>query len=190
MSNGLPCLYVLLAVLTSPFFTSSPVRAELTITVSTASKGEVSTTVINPTASAESDKQLAQQRQLYKKVRLDLQRGATASFTLQRDKLKGYPLYPYLEYTRISRNISLSNQQAIDDFLRDYGDVPVARTLRKRWLQVLYKRQRWPLFLSYYQPTSAATAQQCQYHYARYQSGMKELLANPNPKPVILSLNY
>jgi len=158
-------------VLINPLFTSAPVLAELTITVS---KGEVSTRVINPTAKRVSDEQLAQQRQLYKKIKPDLQRGSTANFNSHRDQLKSYPLYPYLEYARISRNISLSNQQAIDDFLRHYGDVPVARTLRKRWLQVLYKRQRWPLFLSYYEPTSAATAQQCQYHYARYKSGLQK----------------
>ncbi len=177
-TSCLPFLFLLLTVLINPLFASAPARAELTITVSTASKGEVSTTVINPTAKRASDKQLAQQRQLYKKIKPDLQRGATASFIKHHDKLANYPLYPYLEYAYISRNIGLSNQRAIDNFLRDHGDVSVAKTLRKRWLQVLYKRQRWPLFLSYYQPTSAATAQQCQYHYARYQSGMKEAALN------------
>jgi len=177
MRSYLPFLYLpLLTALISPFFASTPVHAELTITVSSDSNDKVSTTPpsgISPAITAP-DKDLEKQRQLYKKVKQDLQRGSMASFAEHHDILKAYPLYPYLQYTRISRNIRLSSQDTIAYFLNDFSDVPAAKILRKRWLQLLYKRQRWQLFLSYYDPATAATAQQCQYQYARYKSGLQE----------------
>ncbi|MBQ0718844.1 MAG: transglycosylase SLT domain-containing protein [Gammaproteobacteria bacterium] len=123
---------------------------------------------------ADSARLLTLQRQYYKEVNKDLQRGSTVSFARHHDSLKSYPLYPYLQYSLISRQLKLSNRQAVDYFFSNFNAVPVARTLRKRWLQLLYSRQRWQLFLSYYEPTTAATAQQCQYQYARYKSGQRE----------------
>lgn len=171
MSSYLPFPFlVLLTAIISPFFASNLVRAELTVTVSSDHNG-VSTT---PAAIAVPDKHLEKQRQLYKKVKSDLQRGSTASFAEHHDTLKAYPLYPYLQYTRISEDIKLSNEGDVTYFLNNFSDVPATKTLRKRWLQLLYKKQRWQLFISYYAPASAATAQQCQYQYARYKSGFQD----------------
>ena len=169
---------VLLAVVTSPFFSSNAVQAELTITVSSGDKDKHASAQLN-TANVEpdnrsEDQRLKNQRHLYKKVKRDLQRGSETSFTQHRASLKDYPLYPYLQYIPISRNIKLGNEAAIAEFLKHFSDVPLARTLRKKWLQRLYKRQRWQLFTSYYQPSTASTAQQCQYQYARYQLGHRE----------------
>ncbi len=174
------CLHFLflvpLTVLTIAFFASTAVRAELTITVSNDSDDKLTTVVnsVKTSTIAVPDQLLEKQRQLYKKVNQDLQRGSQASFTEHYDTLKTYPLYPYLQYTFISRNIKLSNQDAIAYFLNNFSDVPAALTLRKRWLELLYRRQRWQLFTSYYDPATASTAQQCQYQYARYKLGQKE----------------
>ncbi|RLA38904.1 MAG: hypothetical protein DRQ64_07995 [Gammaproteobacteria bacterium] len=169
-------LLLLLTVFTSPFFASTPVRAELTITVSSDRNDKLSTTttsVISPAITVP-DKLLEKQRQLYKKVNRDLQDGSTASFTAHHDTLKSYPLYPYLQYSRISQNIRLSSEDSVAYFLNSFSDVPAARILRKRWLKLLYRRQRWQLFTSYYDPATASTSQQCQYQYARYKLGQKE----------------
>ncbi|MEZ0155483.1 MAG: transglycosylase SLT domain-containing protein [Candidatus Reddybacter sp.] len=169
-------LLILLTVFTSPFFASTAVRAEITITVSSDRNDEVSTTTTSVTRPAITapDKLLEKQRQLYKKVNQDLQGGSTASFTEHHDTLKVYPLYPYLQYSRIRQNIKLSNEEAIAEFLKDFSAVPVSKSLRKRWLKLLYRRQRWQLFTSYYDPATASTSQQCQYQYARYKLGQKE----------------
>ena len=176
MRSYLPRLFlVLLTVIVSPFFASNPARAELTVTVSSDNKGEPTTPVATAnSAIAVPDRQLEKQRQLYKQVKLDLKRGSTASFARHHDSLKTYPLYPYLQYARISHNINLGSQDAIDYFFRNFKDVPAAKTLRKRWLQLLYKKQRWQLFTAYYTPATAATAQQCQYQYARFKSGSRD----------------
>ena len=160
----------LLTLVVSPAFTSTHVRAELTVTVSS-ENNDMSTA---PAAIAETAKQLEKQRQFYKKVKLDLQTGSTASFAQHHDKLKTYPLYPYLQYVRISRNMTLSSKDAIDYFLHNFNHLPIAKTLRTRWLQLLYKKQRWPQFIAYYPHDIAATAQQCQYQYARFKSGLRD----------------
>jgi len=170
----LPRLFLaLLTVIVSPFFASTLAHAELTVTVSSDNKGEPTTpAAITRHSIAVPDGQLEKQRQLFKQVKLDLKRGSMVSFARHHDSLKTYPLYPYLQYARISRNITLSSQDAIDYFFRNFKDVPAAKTLRKRWLQLLYKKRRWQLFMSYYTPATAATAQQCQYQYARFKSGL------------------
>lgn len=174
MNSYLPRLFLtLLTVIISPAFTSTLARAELTVTVSR-ENNDVSTSsaAITSSAIAGPNKQLEKQRQLYKQVKADLQNGSTASFARHHDSLKTYPLYPYLQYARIRHNITLDSQGAIDYFLRDFNHLSLARTLRKRWLQLLYKKQRWQQFMTYYEPATAATAQQCQYQYARYKSGL------------------
>ena len=174
MNSYLPRLFLtLLTVIISPAFTSTLARAELTVTVSR-ENNDVSTSsaAITSSAIAGPNKQLEKQRQLYKQVKADLQNGSTASFARHHDSLKTYPLYPYLQYARIRHNITLDSQGAIDYFLRDFNHLSLARTLRKHWLQLLYKKQRWQQFMAYYEPATAATAQQCQYQYARYKSGL------------------
>ena len=162
---------ILLTVFANPFFASTVVRAELTITVSNDRDEKVLATAPAKTAS---DRLLENQRQLYRTVSQDLKRGSTASFAEHHDILKDYPLYPYLQYTRISQKITLGSQNAVDYFINNFSDVPAVKTLRKRWLQLLYRQQRWQLFTSYYDPTTASTSQQCQYQYARYKLGQKE----------------
>lgn len=168
-------LLTLLTLIVCPFFSSTLARAELTVTVSSDDAREPTTpAAITGHSIALPDGQLEKQRQLYKEVKQDLKRGSTASFALHNDSLKTYPLYPYLQYFRISRDITLSSQDAVDYFFRSFNDVPAAKTLRKRWLQLLYKKKRWQLFISYYEPGIAATAQQCQYQYARFKSGLHD----------------
>ncbi len=160
----------LLLALFAVLFLSVEVQAKLTITVTNPNSGDAVTT----TSEINANQQLIKQRQLYKRIDKDLQRGSTTSFIALGDGLKSYPLYPYLQYTHISQNIKLSNEGAIADFLADFPTVPASKTLRKRWLKLLYRRQRWSLFLSYYDPAIASTAQQCQYQYARYKSDLQE----------------
>lgn len=159
----------LLTAIISLIIASTPTRAELTVTSS-------SDNTIQPTpaAIAASDRERETQRQLYKQVKLDLKRSFTASFTRHHDSLKTYPLYPYLQYARINHDMTMNSQGDIDYFLHNFKDVPAAKTLRNRWLQLLYKKQRWQLFMSYYTPDSATTAQQCRYHYARFKRGLRD----------------
>ncbi len=160
----------LLFILANSLLASAMVRAELTVT-STLSSGEKNAL---STAAVVANNALTRQRQLYKKVDNDLRRGATASFKAHSASLKSYPLYPYLLYSHISRNIGVSNEPAIAEFLDDYASLPVARNLRKRWLHRLYQRRQWQKLTTYYDPTTTSSAQRCEYQYARYKSGFKK----------------
>lgn len=173
-----PCRFFLtrLSVIASSFFVLTLAHAELTVTHSSDHKNASSTlATITRQATPASDNALEKQRQLYKRVKLDLKRGSTASFARHHDTLKTYPLYPYLQYAHISHKLNLDSQSAIDYFLRTFKDVPASKTLRKRWLQLLYKKKRWQLFIDYYSASTAATAQQCQYQYARFKNGLRDV---------------
>ena len=124
--------------------------------------------------SESTDKLLSKQRLLFKEVNKDLERGSTVSFAEHHDLLKTYPLYAYLQYTLISRDLKLDKQGAVDYFLDNFADVPAAKTLRKHWLQNLYKKQHWQQFITYYRPDIASTGLQCQYQYAHYKSGRQD----------------
>ena len=66
--------------------------------------------------------------------------------------LKDYPLYPYLRYEYLRRNLSKIKDDEIIDFLKRYYDLPVTAGLRKSWLKLLVKRSHWQTFLDNYTP--------------------------------------
>jgi soluble lytic murein transglycosylase len=68
--------------------------------------------------------------------------------------LKDYPLYPYLRYEYLRRNLLKIKDSDIISFLERYHDLPVAAGLRKSWLKLLVKRSHWQTFLDNYTPQS------------------------------------
>ncbi|WP_052469895.1 transglycosylase SLT domain-containing protein [Thiolapillus brandeum] len=87
--------------------------------------------------------------------------------------LKGYPLYPYLEYARLKSRLSRVSATQVEAFLKKYADTPLASLLRSRWLSVLAKRNDWNNYLRFYQPQNNV-ARQCHYLHALIQTGRKE----------------
>ncbi|MGK0370956.1 MAG: soluble lytic murein transglycosylase [Glaciecola sp.] len=71
-------------------------------------------------------------------------------------ELAGYPLIPYLIERKLSDRIQLSDKEQIRAFLEIYKGGPLARKLRRNWLEYLEKRQRASLFVEFYRPTSSA----------------------------------
>ncbi|MFT4248175.1 MAG: transglycosylase SLT domain-containing protein [Pseudomonas sp.] len=65
-----------------------------------------------------------------------------------------HPLYGWLQYAVLKRNIeTVSNAQA-QDFLKRYAGQPVAEAFRATWLPALARRQDWPALLANWKPTS------------------------------------
>ena len=88
--------------------------------------------------------------------------------------LRDYPLYPYLKYQWLKRN--LQNDREIQGFLTEHAETRYSGLLRNKWLDDLAKRGQWKTFISNYRD-SGKTALQCQYLWARYQTGhQKEAL--------------
>ncbi len=82
----------------------------------------------------------------------DAERGrfdATASAAL-----RDHPVYGWLEYSALRRNIdNLGNAQA-QDFLKRYQGQAVADAFRAAWLPALARRQDWPALLANWQPSN------------------------------------
>ena len=63
---------------------------------------------------------------------------------------KNYALYPYLEYWRISWDISSAGDAAVADFLSSQPGTWLAERLRADWLKDLGRRELWPAYLPEY----------------------------------------
>jgi soluble lytic murein transglycosylase len=67
--------------------------------------------------------------------------------------LRGHPLYPWLEYANLSRNLDQVDTAQAQDFLNRYDGQAVADLFRERWLPVLAKRRDWGTLLQNWRTT-------------------------------------
>src|SRR5512139_1625971 len=60
------------------------------------------------------------------------------------EKLRSYPLYPYLRAARLENRLGDAAAAAdITAFLQEHGKAPYARALRASWLMTLALRRDW-----------------------------------------------
>ncbi len=88
--------------------------------------------------------------------------------------LRGYALFPYLEYARLKSRLSRASSTEVAQFLQTYADTPLAPLLRSRWLSVLAKRKDWKNYLRFYKEQKSVE-RQCHYLHALIQTGKKEM---------------
>ena len=100
------------------------------------------------------------------------------------ESLKNYPLYPYLQAARIQQALTGTDTEALAqadklaaDFMVAYGQQPVARILRRTWLDSLARREQWNQFLAVYRDAGASDTARCQSFVARIEIGKTEGLA-------------
>lgn len=89
--------------------------------------------------------------------------------------LSSYLLYPYVIAARLQREIkgAPTDETAarVQSFLTRYASWPIARDIRKSWLQSLNQRQEWAAFLAAYHPETADDSLRCQQLQARMKLG-------------------
>jgi soluble lytic murein transglycosylase len=73
--------------------------------------------------------------------------------------LRAYPLYPYLQATRLEQ--TLQDDTAIGAFLDEHGDAPYTGRLRRLWLEDLARRGRWDTYLARYPGDSDIPTLRC-----------------------------
>jgi soluble lytic murein transglycosylase len=94
-----------------------------------------------------------------------------------KETLRTYPLYPYLQAARIRRALASGNgelasvDQRAATFITYYDREPVGRDLRRVWLSSLAEREQWDLFLQHYRDAIADDSLRCQSLTARMQLG-------------------
>ncbi|WP_313426437.1 transglycosylase SLT domain-containing protein [Stenotrophomonas rhizophila] len=67
--------------------------------------------------------------------------------------LARHPLYGWLEYANLRRNIDTVSATQAQDFLKRYNGQAVASSFRSVWLPALARRQDWPTLLANWVPT-------------------------------------
>jgi soluble lytic murein transglycosylase len=96
------------------------------------------------------------------------------------EALRNYPLYPYLQAARLQR-LLLDPQAApaIEAFLAEHGNAPVARSLRRSWLMTLAERKAWAAYLAAYrEDVDDSAAARCNFLAARVALGRTDGLAD------------
>ncbi|MET0661043.1 MAG: transglycosylase SLT domain-containing protein [Steroidobacteraceae bacterium] len=99
----------------------------------------------------------------------DLALQGSATGATDSERLRAYPLYPYLQAARIQQQFDApgavtpeADAQAAT-FLGQTADEPIARRLRRAWLTSLADRQRWADFMTEYRAEAANSTLRCHF---------------------------
>jgi len=136
-------------------------------------------------ASAKIEDEHTQARATYVAAEAALKEGQLKHYKQLKQALKQYPLYPYLEYKEIRRNLSKVSNHKIKTFLQKYPDIPITTRLRIAWLNHLGAQQRWKDYIRFYVADSN-TKRQCYYLNALLETNKTDK-ALAQVKPIWLS---
>lgn len=115
---------------------------------------------------------LEAQRNLFIEAESDLKLGQYTQYKKIEPQLINYPLYPYLRFIEIERNIKNTSNQEIQQFLQNYHNTPLANKLYTRWINSLSRRGKSKALVQYFRPTQN-TKLLCRYANALYETGKK-----------------
>ena len=115
---------------------------------------------------------LAQQRIDFVRAEAALNGTDTATYLGIDSALESYPLFPYLRYLELKRN--LSDGPRIETYLQRYPSIRYAKLLRSHYLAHLAKTQQWRRFVKNY-VESTNTKQRCLYNWALFQTGQRKI---------------
>jgi soluble lytic murein transglycosylase len=126
-----------------------------------------------PTASA-LDQRTTSQRRMFTDAEHALQQGRFSTYQRLARKLKDYPLYPYLRFEEIKRNLHRNNYKDVRRFLQDNQGTPLARRLQYLWLKSLAHRHQWRMLIDNFYYTNDVTLQ-CNFAHALLQQNQPQL---------------
>ena len=95
------------------------------------------------------------------------------AFRVLAEKLRDYPLYPYLAHREMRERLPMANGAEVMQFLSTLAHFPLAARLRSDWLDELAKQQQWQELVNFYQ-TNPDARSQCQYRTALINIGKRE----------------
>ena len=122
---------------------------------------------------ANSDPRFAQQRALFEQAERAIRRGRLTTYRQLKNRLRDYPLLPYLEYAALKRRLSQRNADEIHQFIRKYNDSPLAPRLLQNWLRTRARQGDWQGMADNYF-INGSRSLRCQYARALYETGATE----------------
>ncbi len=123
-------------------------------------------------AAAAEQGNLFEQRAAYQSAVEKYSAGSTTEANRLAERLKDYPLYPYLQYHKLRVRLNHVSGKSMSQFVSEYSELPVSPLILNRWLKKQAAKRRWKTFLKYYSG-SENTALQCYYLRALYATGRK-----------------
>jgi soluble lytic murein transglycosylase len=94
--------------------------------------------------------------------------GDLRTFHQLEQKLQDYPLYPYLKFEEIKRNLRNNNYKEVQRFLQDHPGTPLASRLQYLWLKSLARQHQWATLIDNFYYTNDV-ALQCDFAHALIQ---------------------
>ncbi|ODS24652.1 hypothetical protein AB835_02690 [Candidatus Endobugula sertula] len=107
--------------------------------------------------------QWEKQRKLYKEAKNSFKNNKLRRYQKIKQQLKHYPLYSYLEYYELNKQIIQLPYQRIDQFLQQNPHSYLADRLLTRLLTHLASIHHWKTYKRYYQPHLKKAKLQCLY---------------------------
>lgn len=99
--------------------------------------------------------QLLAQRKQFRAAYKALNNGQKTKSDQLTNGLELYPLYPFLRFEQLRRNLHRAKTGDIQKFLSANEDSALGEYLRTRWLRQLANRGHWKTFLAAYRPQSS-----------------------------------
>lgn len=110
-----------------------------------------------------------------------LSSGDLETFQRLAAQLTDYPLYPYLRFSELARDLPAASDDQIEDFLRDFPQTQLANRLRRAYLARLAGAERWSDYARIYRGDQS-TVRQCLFLRSLLETGRRdEALAQVEP---------
>lgn len=104
-----------------------------------------------------------------------LKQGDQAAFATLRDRLRDYPLYPYLRFAELGE-LKTAPEPALAAFLEEFPDTPQVERVRAAYLKRLAQAERWADLARIYREDDGSAEQRCYYLRARLDMGASDAL--------------
>ncbi len=148
------------------------------ITPSSASALKAPAQPVVDTRKINSAARLAHQRKLYLLARKAFKKGHYTTYNRLTASLKDYPLYPYLEYQSLMRQLkhkpSALNKTRINTFLQENDDTVIGRRFRLKLIKHAARKHNWNALIDVYR-AGFGTSAECHYLNALIHTQQAEL---------------
>jgi len=127
----------------------------------------------------------ADQRADFLAAESTLEQGDRQTFEGILERLGDYPLYPYLRFAALKRDLGQAASKEVERFLEEHGDTPLAERLRRVWLKRLAGDAAWGDYVRLYR-SDESVERRCHYLQGLIATG-RDAEALPRIEPLWLT---